>query len=47
MREVWRTQLANDHSFRVVTLICGHSMFRQPAQRIPKRARCGECEGNA
>ncbi len=30
-------------AFRVLTLSCGHNLLRQPAQKVPKRARCQEC----
>lgn len=31
------------HDFRVLILSCGHHLIRQPAQKIPKRARCHHC----
>lgn len=31
------------HDFRVLTLSCGHHVFRQPAQKVQLRARCWEC----
>lgn len=30
-------------AFRVLQLSCGHVLIRQPAQKIPKKARCQEC----
>ena len=31
------------YPFRVLTLSCGHHIFRQPAKKPQKRARCQEC----
>lgn len=31
-------------AFRVVELSCGHCLIRQPAQKVPRRARCWECQ---
>lgn len=40
--EGYRNALVGE--YRVLILECGHFLIRQPAQKIPKRARCNDCE---
>lgn len=46
LREVRKSYMRAERTvqdFRVLTLSCGHTLIRQPAQKIPKRARCNDC----